>query len=115
MAGIRHRRRVDQGQVQAHAKAGRSMRDGDRVGGRRSSHHQAGRRQHAFAMRDLDRRVDLAGETKIVGGDDEAVQVARARSRRKAKNSRPSRKRRAIIEGLSAISDTISAIFEARK
>ena len=64
----------------------------------------------------LDRRVDLLGEAKIVGGDDQAAQVAGSRcARRKAKNSMPSRRRRFIICGLLTISPTIAAIFGARK
>ena len=40
---------------------------------------------------------------------------APARSLRNEKNSTPSRRRRAIIDGLTTISETISAIFGARK
>ena len=115
LSRITHRRGVDQSEVQTDAKAGRSARELDRVGGRRTADHQAGGGQDPLAMRELHRRIDLGGLAKVVGGDDEAVQDALARSRRNAKNSTPSRKRRAITAGLSAISETISPIFEARK
>ena len=118
MAGIRHRRRVDQGQVQAHAKAGRSMRDGDRVGGRRSSHHQAGRRQHALGVADLDRLVDLARGTEVIGRDDQALRqetIMSSRVRRNWKNSMPSRRRRTSMSLDVSISPTISAILDGRK
>jgi hypothetical protein len=65
----------------------------------------------------LDGGVDLLAQPEIVGSDDQQrLQCASSRrSRRKEKNSMPSRKRRAIIAGLRAISEIIDAIFGARK
>ena len=77
-------------------------------------------------MRDLDRFVDLGGETEIIGGDDEPggpfsrmwekeTQAASRRSFRKRKNSTPSRSRRFIMSGCRTISPTIEAILPERK
>ena len=91
------------------------MRPRHGVTRRRRTDHEAGAGQHAVAMRGLDRLVDGRVETEIVSADDESLQLAICRSRRKWKNSTPSRKRRFIIVGLRTISLTIEAIFPARK
>ena len=67
-------------------------------------------------MRGFDGFIDFARQPKIVGGDDEALQSAGSRrSRRKRKNSTPSRSRRCNMSGLRTISPAIAAIFGARK
>ena len=67
-------------------------------------------------VRLLDARVDRGREAEVVGGDDERFQDrASRRSRRKRKNSMPSRRRRFIISGLLTISPAMAAIFGARK
>ena len=64
----------------------------------------------------LNRLIDLIGEAEIVRGDDQIFQCAISRrSRRKRKNSIPSRRRRFIMSGLMAISPTIEAILLGRK
>jgi hypothetical protein len=56
------------------------------------------------------------GKPKIVGGDDNVLQSAGSwRSRKKRKNSTPSRSRRRNVSGLLTISPAIAAIFGARK
>jgi hypothetical protein len=56
------------------------------------------------------------GKPKIVGGDDNVLQSAGyRRSRKKRKNSTPSRSRRRNVSGLLTISPAIAAIFDARK
>ena len=60
--------------------------------------------------------VDFAREPEIVGRDDELFQSAGSRrSRRKRKNSAPSRSRRFNMSGLRTISAAMAAIFGARK
>ena len=67
-------------------------------------------------MRLLDRFVDFGREPKVIRGDDQGLQCAISRrSRRKWKNSTPSRSRRFIICGLASISATIEAILPERK
>jgi hypothetical protein len=67
-------------------------------------------------VRHLDGSVDRLTETEIVGRDDQSIQCASSRrSRKKEKNSTPSRSRRIIICGLRTISAMIEAIFGARK
>ena len=67
-------------------------------------------------MRGFDGLVDFAREPEIVGGDDEMFQSAGSRrSRRKRKNSTPSRSRRFNMSGLRTISPAMAAIFGARK
>ena len=68
-------------------------------------------------------RSGFVHREKVVGGrgfasqdtDGEGAYAAWCRSRRKWKNSTPSRSRRFIICGLRTISPTIEAIFGARK
>ncbi len=83
---------------------------------RRRSDHQARRGEDALDMGALDGAVDRVGEAEIVRRDDQVFQCAISRrSRRKRKNSTPSRSRRFIISGLNAISPTIEAILLGRK
>lgn len=97
-------------------QAWQASRPRNRVGSSGTADHQARRGQDALAVRDLDRLIDLWRQPEIVGGDDQPVQWRTSRrSRRKAKNSTPSRSRRFSICGLFAISETMAAIFGARK
>jgi hypothetical protein len=67
-------------------------------------------------MRGFHGFIDFAREPKIVGGDDDTLQSAGSRrSRRKRKNSTPSRSRRFNMSGLRTISPAMAAIFGARK
>jgi len=67
-------------------------------------------------MRDFDSIIDFARDPKIIGGDNNPRQYARSlRSRRKRKNSTPSRNRRRSTSGLLIISFAMAAIFGARK
>ena len=106
---------VDQHDMEPDAQAGRLPGPGHRIGRRRRRDHQAGASQDTVAMGGLDGLVDGWVETEIVGADDQSLQLAICRSRRKWKNSTPSRRRRFIIVGLRTISLTIEAIFPARK
>ena len=108
-------RTVDEHEVQAYAQRGQAARPHHRVGCGCSPHHQAGSRQDARRVGELDRVVDLGRKAEIVRRDDEAVQCTARRSRRKWKNSMPSRSRRFIISGLFTISPTIDAILSLRK
>ena len=65
---------LDDDQVQAHGQTRQRPRaaDGVRRGG--PGDHQAGGRQDSLAMRLLDGRVDLDGQTEIVRRDDGPVQ-----------------------------------------
>ena len=106
----------EQHQMQADAQVRQLSRQIDRLLRRRARHHQARRRQHAVAMRAFDGFVDLGRETEVVGGNDQEIQWLTFRcSRRKAKNSTASRRRRCSISRLRSISPTIEAIFGARK
>lgn len=88
----------------------------DRVLSSRARNNETGRRQDAISMRDFDGIIDLARNPKIIGGDNNLLQDAGSRrSRRKRKNSTPSRNRRRNISGLVTISPTMAAIFGARK
>ena len=88
----------------------------DRVFRRRGADHETGSRQDATPMRGFDGLVDFACKPKIVGGDDDLLQSAGSRrSRRKRKNSIPSRSRRFNMSGLLTISPAMAAIFGARK
>jgi hypothetical protein len=88
----------------------------DGSGRRRPCDHQAGRGEQAFVMRDFNGPVDLVGEAEIIRRDNKIFQCAISRrSRRKRKNSTPSRRRRFIMSGLSIISPTIAAILLGRK
>lgn len=112
----RGRNAFQQGKMQANAQIRQPFGESNRARGRRTRHHQACRRQHAFAMRKFDSLVDLGGMPEVIGGDDETVQYCTSRrSRKKPKNSTPSRNRRLSISGLRAISATIEAIFGARR
>ena len=82
---------------------------------RRRTYHQTGTGQNTVAMGGFNRFVDCRVESEIVSADDESLQLAICRSRRKWKNSTPSRRRRFIIVGLRTISLTIEAILPARK
>jgi hypothetical protein len=78
--------------------------------------HQACCAQNAGAMRNLDRFVDLDGQTKIICRDDQVVQCACSLCcRRNWMNSTLSRRRRFITCGLRIISHAMAAIFGARK
>jgi hypothetical protein len=102
--------------MQAHSKPRQALRDLDSLGRRRRSDHQARGGQNAFDMRALDRLIDLVGETEVVGRDDQIFQCAvSCRSRKKWKNSTPSRRRRFITSGLLIISPRIEAILPGRK
>src|SRR6266581_224014 len=102
--------------MQADAQPRQLVRTRNRILRGGACDHEACGGEDAALMRDLDRVVDLRGEPEIVGGDDELFQCAGSRrSRRKRKNSTPSRKRRFIMSGLMIISPTMDAIFGARK
>jgi hypothetical protein len=67
-------------------------------------------------MRALNRLVDFVGEAEVVCRDDQVFQCAvSCRSRKKRKNSTPSRRRRFMTSGLLTISPTIEAILPGRK
>jgi len=105
-----------QHQVQAHAQPREPACARDRVLRRGGAHHEAGSRQDPATMGGLDGLVDFACKPKIVGGDDDLLQSAGSRrSRRKRKNSIPSRSRRFNMSGLLTISPAMAAIFGARK
>ncbi len=107
---------VGQHQMKPDAKAGQAPRPRHRIGGSRSGDHQTCGAEYAFAVGKLDGGVDLVTEPEIIGRYDQMVQcVSSRRWRRNAKNSTPSRSRRTIISGLRTISDTIAAIFGARR
>ena len=111
-----NRRPVDEHQVQTDAQRGQAARSRHRVGSGPCAHHQAGGRQDALRVRELNGLVDLGRKAEIVRCDYETVQCAASRrSRRKWKNSMPSRSRRFIISGLFTISPTIDAILSLRK
>jgi len=83
---------------------------------RRRSDYQARCGQDSFGMGALDGLVDFISEAKIVRRDNEIFQCAISRrSRRKRKNSAPSRRRRFITSGLRTISPMIDAILPGRK
>ena len=114
--GRQRRKPVDQYQVQTDPQGRQAARHGDRLGRGASAHHQAGGRENAALMRDLDGLIDLRRKAEVVGRDDQRYQCgASRRSRRNWKNSMPSRSRRFIISGLLAISPTIDAILLLRK
>ena len=77
--------------------------------------HQARGGQYAAAMRRLDRLVDFARGAEIIRSDDQPLQAASRRERRKWQNSTPSARRRFMISGLVNISATMAAILEGRK
>ncbi len=111
-----NRLRVDQRQMQPNRKSRQSARQLDGGASRRRTDHQTRRREHHFNMRALDGLINLVGEAEIIGRDNKIFQCAISRrSRRKRKNSTPSRRRRFIMLGLTAISPTIAAILLGRK
>jgi hypothetical protein len=119
---IRHGRRrrqrlgVDQRQMQADSEPRQAPHQLYGLGRRRRSDHQACCGQNAFDMRALDGLIDLVGETEIVGRQNQIFQCAvSCRSRKKWKNSTPSRKRRFMTSGLLTISPRIEAILPGRK
>ena len=102
--------------MQPDSKPRQAARQLDSPARRRRSDHQARCGEDAFDMRALNGLVDLVGETEIVGRDDQIFQCAvSCRSRRKRKNSTPSRRRRFMTSGLLTISPTIEAILPGRK
>jgi hypothetical protein len=115
---LRRQRRpaLDQHEMQADVQSRQSPRAGDGVLRRGTGDHQAGSGEDAALMRDFDRFIHLAGKAEVVGRDDDTLQSAGSlRSRRKRKNSMPSRSRRFRMSGLFTISPAIAAIFGARK
>jgi len=102
--------------MQPDLKLRQPAREFDCGGRRRRSDHQARRGEDAFDMRDFNGAIDLVGEAEIIRRDDQIFQCAvSCRSRRKRKNSAPSRSRRFITSGLLTISATIEAILPGRK
>jgi hypothetical protein len=108
--------------VQPDREAGVAPRELHGFRGRPFAHHQARRGEHALAVGPLHRLVDLGRKAEIVGGDDDPAQPYAAafwddcdRSRRKRKNSTPSRSRRTSICRSRTISPQMEAIFGARK
>ena len=102
--------------MQADAQSRQPTGARDRVLGRRASDHKAGGGQDAALMRCFDGFINFARKPEIVGGDDNLLQGAGSRrSRRKRKNSTPSRSRRRNISGFLTISPAMVAIFGARK
>ena len=102
--------------MEADREPGQPARHCDGARRRRRSDHQARGGEDAFDMRGLDGPVDLVGKAEIIRRDDEKLQCAVSRrSRRKRKNSTPSRRRRFITSGLRAISPRIWAILPGRK
>jgi len=107
---------LHQNQMQADTQTRQPARARDRVLCRGGGDHEAGSRQDAALMRGFHGFIDFAREPKIVGGDDDTFQSAGSRrSRRKRKNSTPSRSRRFSMSGLRTISPAMAAIFGARK
>jgi hypothetical protein len=105
-----------QDDVMADPQLWQPPRPSDGVRGRRSGDHPACGAEKSATVRDLNRFIDLFGEAEVIRGNDEVVQCESSRrARRNSKNSIPSRSRRCIICGLRTISDTIAAIFGARK
>ncbi len=108
--------RVNQRQMQSDREPRQTTSQVDGRRRRWRSDHQARRGEDSFAMRAPDGGVDLLGEAEIVGGDDQIFQFAISRrSRKKRKNSTPSRRRRFITSGLLTMSPTIEAILPGRK
>jgi hypothetical protein len=106
----------DQDQMQADVQPRQPPRPRDGVLRRGAGDHEACSGEDAVPMCGFDRLIDLAGKPEIVGGDDNALQSAGSRrSRRKRKNSMPSRSRRFRMSGLFTISPASAAILGARK
>ena len=114
--GRKHRLRVGERKMEPDGELRQAPRDFDSPSRRRRAHHQARGSENALEMRALDRLVDLVGEAEVVGRDNQIFQCAvSCRSRRKRKNSTPSRRRRFITSGLLTISPMIEAILAGRK
>ena len=102
--------------MQPDAQVRQPPRPLDRVGSCGATDHEACRAQNTAPVRFLDGGIDRFAEAEVVRRDYQPVQCAISRrSRRKEKNSTPSRSRRIIICGLRTISPMIEAIFGARK
>jgi hypothetical protein len=113
--GRQNGKRVDKGEMQSDREPGQPARCFDGARRCRRSDHQARSGEHAFDVGDLDRPVHFVGEAKIVGGDDQIFHCAVARcSRRKRKNSAPSRRRCFIISGLRILADDRGDLAAAR-
>ena len=111
-----NRRCVDERQMQPDSKPRQAARQLDSPARRWRSDHQARGGEDASDMRALNGLVNLVCEAEIVGSDDQIFQCAvSCRSRRKRKNSTPSRRRRFMTSGLLTISPTIEAILPGRK
>src|SRR5258708_14910772 len=93
----------DQHQMQADTQGRHAPRACDRVSRCRRRYHQARRCENAAAMRRFDGVVHFAGGAEIIRRDDQSLQAASRRARKKWKNSTPSRKRRFIISVLTII------------
>jgi hypothetical protein len=105
-----------QHEVQADTQSRQPARARNRILRRGSGDHQARSGEDAALVGGFHGLVDFAREPEIVGRDDELFQSAGSRrSRRKRKNSTPSRRRRFNISGLRTISPAMAAIFGARK
>jgi hypothetical protein len=114
--GGQNRLCVDQREMQPDREPWQPVRQFDGRRGRRRSNHQARRGENTLDMRALDGLVDFIGEAEIIRRDDQIFQCAvSCRSRRKRKNSAPSRRRRFITSGLLTISPRIEAILPGRK
>ena len=102
--------------MQANPQARQAVRTRDGIARRGARHHQACRGEDAVPVRDLDGFVYFRRQSKIVRRDNELFQCAASRrSRRKLKNSTPSRSRRFIMSGLRIISPRMAAILGRRK
>src|ERR1700722_12916337 len=102
--------------MQPDRKPRQASRELHSAGGSRRSDHQARCGENAVDMRALDGFIDFVGEAEVVGCDDQIFQCAvSCRSRKKRKNSTPSRSRRFMTSGLLTISPTIEAILPGRK
>ena len=69
--GRQHGLRLDEGKMQADPEPGKAPGPSDGVLGGGPADHQAGGAEHPFAMRLLDRLVDLGRKPEIIGRDDE--------------------------------------------
>ena len=102
--------------MQPDAQVRQPPRPLDSVAGSSTADHEASRAQNAAPMRFLDGGIDGLAQAEVVRRDYQPIQCASSlRSRKKEKNSPPSRSRRIIICGLRTISPMIEAIFGARK
>ena len=111
-----NRLRVGEREMQPDPEPRQPAREFDGASRRRRADHQARRGEDSLDMRALDPLVDFVGETEVVGRENQIFQCAvSCRSRRKRKNSTPSRRRRFITSGLLTISPMIEAILPGRK